>query len=311
MPPKSTNKNSVGRANATAKPQKTQSTTANTAASKPNFTLGAGGQIIKPTFKAPVQGGKVTQKVGATNSRRGYGSGRNEGLDLAAPRGTDVIAGGDYGTVIGINPDAGAYGNQVVIQYPHENTALYNHLDSFGNIKKGQKVSADDVIGQVGSTGNTTGPHLDFEVTKNGVSVPAANAFTGYQFEGFNGGEQGVSDVGYNRSNKKFYSLGDLGSSPGGSVYASGSGVGTTKALGVGTTSTTNSGSRAGSFSTGTSAASGYSGGVGQQVNLGALNQTPMRRTKVSSTTPVSASSVGYVPPQTTNPGTVTSSRTS
>jgi hypothetical protein len=122
-----------------------------------------------------------------------------------------------------------------------------------------------------------------------------------YEFEGFNGGEKGVSDVGFNRSNNKFYSLGDLSKSPGGSVYASGSGEG------AGTTSS--GGSRLGSFGTGTSAASAGYGGIGQQVNLSALNQTPMRRTRISSTTPVASSSVGYVPPQTTNSGTVTTIR--
>jgi len=276
MPPKETNKVSAGRAKvkATAKSNPVASTASRAsvgaratrsaprravAVSKPvaplsDYTLGAGGQIKPPVFKSPVQGGQVTQKVGVVNPRRGYESGRNEGLDLAAAAGTPVIAGGDYGTVIGINPNAGAYGNQVIIQYPHGVTAEYNHLDSFGNIKKGQKVGANDVIGSLGSTGNTTGPHLDFEVTKNGVSVPAANAFTGYQFEGFNGGEQGVSDTGYNRSNNKFYSLGDLSKSPGGSTYASGSG------------SSTGSGSVG---STASTASTGFSSG--QFVNLASL----------------------------------------
>jgi hypothetical protein len=306
MPPKSTNKVSEGRANAAANPtqaQKTQSTTAKPVASTPNFTLGAGGHYKPPVFKSPVQNGRVTQKVGVSNPRQGYQSGRNEGLDLAAAAGTPVIAGGDYGTVIGINPNAGALGNQVLIQYPGGNTAAYNHLDSFGNIKKGQKVSADDVIGTVGSTGNTTGPHLDFEITKNGVSVPAATAFTGYQFEGFNGGEKGVSDVGFNRSNNKFYSLSDLSKSPGGSVYASGSGEG------AGTTSS--GGSRSGSFGTGTaSAASAGYGGVGQQVNLGALNQVSMRKTgsaRAAGAPSPLKTSTEFTPAQTTNPGTTTS----
>lgn len=299
MPPKSTNKNSVGRAKP-VQAQRAQSTTTKPVTPKPDFTLGAGGHFMPRTFKSPVQGGVVTQKVGESNSGRGYQSNRNEGLDLAAPRGTNVIAGGNHGTVIGVNPNSGAYGNQVVIQYPGGVTGLYNHLDSFGNIKKGQKVGADDVIGQLGDTGNTTGPHLDFELVKNGVSVPAANAFTGYQFEGFNGGEKGVSDVGFNRSNNKFYKLNALGSSPGGATYSSGSG-----------SSTGGGGSRSGSFGTGTSASSAGSGMFGQQVNLGALNQVSMRRprsTTATSTTPF-ASPGGYVPPQTTNPGTVTSNK--
>jgi murein DD-endopeptidase MepM/ murein hydrolase activator NlpD len=282
MPPKLTDKVSAGRAKAPAKapvksnpvartnPRASRAQTPRTVtrrtvpvskpvAPKTDFALGPGGQVKFPTVKSPVQGGQVTQKVGVANPRRGYQSDRNEGLDLAAAAGTPVIAGADYGTVIGINPNAGAYGNQIIIQYPHGVTAAYNHLDSFGNIKKGQKVGANDVIGNLGSTGNTTGPHLDFEITKNGVSVDAATAFPGYQFEGFNGGEKSVSDVGFNRSNNKFYSLNDLSESPGGSVYASGSGAGSS------------------SFSTGSSGSvndsakpsSGLSGG--QFVNLASL----------------------------------------
>jgi murein DD-endopeptidase MepM/ murein hydrolase activator NlpD len=283
MPPRESNKVSAGRAKvkATAKSNPVASTASRasvgaratrassprtTSVSKPvapktDFALGPGGQVKFPTVKSPVQGGQVTQKVGVANPRQGYQSGRNEGLDLAAAAGTPVIAGADYGTVIGVNPNAGAYGNQIIIQYPHGVTAAYNHLDSFGNIKKGQKVGANDVIGNLGSTGNTTGPHLDWEITKNGVSVDAATAFTGYQFEGFNGGEKGVSDKGFNRSNNKFYSLNDLSESPGGSVYASGSGAG----------------SGSSSFSTGSSGSvnasakpsSGLSGG--QFVNLASL----------------------------------------
>jgi len=71
-----------------------------------------------------------------------------------------------------------------------------------------------------------------------------------------------------------------------------------------------NSGSRSDSFSTGTSASSAGYGGIGQQVNLGALNQASMRGP--SSTSSVSAAAppsppVGFVPAQSTNPGTVTS----
>ena len=280
MPPKETNKVSAGRAKvkATAAVASTASRASvaaratrassprTTPVSKPvastsNYTLGAGGHFKPPVFKSPVQGGRVTQRVGTVNPRQGYESGRNEGLDLAADAGTPVIAGGDYGTVIGINPNSGAYGNQVIIQYPGGKQAAYNHLDSFGNIKQGQKVSANDVIGTVGSTGNTTGPHLDFEITKNGVSVDAVTAFSGYQFEGFNGGEKSVSDTGYNRSNNKFYSLGDLSKSPGGSVYASGSGS---------SSGSSNPYTASGSVgSTASNASTGFSGG--QFVNLASL----------------------------------------
>lgn len=261
MPPRETNKVSAGRAKVkdTAKSNPVASTASRasagaratrsvprktTAVSTPvgGTTLsgpGAKGRVKPPEFMFPVQGGKVTQQVGVANPRRGYQSGRNEGLDIAASIGTPVTAGA-RGTVIGVNPNAGAYGNQVVVDFGGGRQVAYNHLSGFGDIKKGQSVDASTVIGQVGTSGNTTGPHLDLEATVNGTSVPLATAFKGYQFdEAFGGSEQGLSDTGFNRSQNKFYSLGDLSKSSG-SSFASGSGTGTSyKPNSVGSTGST------------------------------------------------------------------------
>jgi murein DD-endopeptidase MepM/ murein hydrolase activator NlpD len=240
MPPKETNKNSVGRAKPVIKSKDTTTNKSTNTSPRPNTSIkqkasrsntrktfsskpvdGGGGpgsreRIKPPTFKFPVAGGEVTQQVGAPNKRQGYASNRNEGLDIAGALGDPIIAGAG-GTVIGIEKDAGAWGNRVVIDYGGGRQGAYNHLSGFGDIKVGQRVGADDVIGQIGRTGNTTGPHLDFETTLNGTSAPLASVFKGYQFDpAFGGSEIGVSDKGYNRKEKKFYDLDDLSGSSGG-----------------------------------------------------------------------------------------------
>lgn len=89
------------------------------------------------------------------------------GVDYAAPIGTPVRTIGD-GKVIfkGWN---GGYGNQVIIQHGSRYKTYYGHLSRFARgIKKGKYVKQGDVIGYVGSTGLSTGPHLDFRIKKNG-----------------------------------------------------------------------------------------------------------------------------------------------
>lgn len=280
MPPKETNKVSAGRAKvkATAKSNPVANTASRTSVGaratrsssrstlpvgKPISNTARGGpgaqeRIKAPEFKFPVQGGQVTQQVGVVNPRRGYQSERNEGLDIGGKLGDPVIAGAN-GTVVGINPNSGAWGNQVVIDYGGGRQVAYNHLSGFGDFKKGQKVNSSSVIGQLGDTGNTTGPHVDMEVTVNGTSVPLATAFKGYQFDSaFGGSEQGVSNQGYNRSQNKFYALDDLSGSSG-SSFASGSGTGSSNPY----TASDSVGSTTSNASTGFSS--------GQFVNLASL----------------------------------------
>ena len=73
------------------------------------------------------------------------------------------------GTVI-VSQYSSSYGNYVVISHGSGNTTLYAHMSS-RKVEVGQYVNQGDVIGITGSTGNSTGPHLHFEVTENGVRV--------------------------------------------------------------------------------------------------------------------------------------------
>jgi murein DD-endopeptidase MepM/ murein hydrolase activator NlpD len=84
------------------------------------------------------------------------------GIDISTNRVGDSILATADGKVIDIHYDA-SLGNSVTIQHSHGFTTRYGHLRSFA-VKKGQRVSQGDVIGYLGNTGKTTGPHLHYEV---------------------------------------------------------------------------------------------------------------------------------------------------
>jgi len=91
-------------------------------------------------------------------------------IDYAAPTGTPVSTIGD-GTVIYVGWENG-YGNYIKIRHPNNYVSAYGHLSSFTKgLKNGQKVKQGEIIGYVGSTGLSTGPHLDFSISKNGERV--------------------------------------------------------------------------------------------------------------------------------------------
>jgi len=106
----------------------------------------------------------------------------HKGVDIGLPTGTEIHAGFD-GTVTATGYDAGGYGNYVVVQMVTNSgdviEAKYAHCDSL-LVSIGQTVSEGDVIATVGSTGNSTGPHLHLEVLKNGQYLnPIYFAITG------------------------------------------------------------------------------------------------------------------------------------
>jgi hypothetical protein len=89
----------------------------------------------------------------------------HEGLDLAAPEGTDVFAAAD-GVVSETGSDP-VYGNYVVLRHRDEWASLYGHL-SLISVALRQELRSGSLIGKVGSTGQSTGPHLHFELRRNG-----------------------------------------------------------------------------------------------------------------------------------------------
>ncbi|GAA3083379.1 M23 family metallopeptidase [Streptomyces roseofulvus] len=107
---------------------------------------------------APVSGG-ISTPYRASGSM--WSSGYHTGADFIASSGTTVRAVG-AGTVVSAGW-SGAYGNEVVIQHADGNYSQYAHLSSL-SVSAGQSVSGGQQIGLSGSTGNSTGPHLHFEI---------------------------------------------------------------------------------------------------------------------------------------------------
>ncbi|MFW5760609.1 MAG: M23 family metallopeptidase [Cyclobacteriaceae bacterium] len=130
-----------------------------------------GNSLRKAFLKAPLNYSRISS--GYSNSRlhpvlkirRPH-----HGIDYAAPTGTPVLAVGD-GTVIKRSYSGGA-GNMVKIKHNSVYTTAYLHLSKFASgISVGSRVKQGQVIGYVGSTGLSTGPHLDFRYWKNGSPI--------------------------------------------------------------------------------------------------------------------------------------------
>jgi len=156
---KSENNQSVKKTESTNKKTTTTKSTKNTKVASLNG--------VKLTVK-PVSG-VITSRFGSRESIRNHG---HSGLDIGAPKGRKIKAAAS-GTVI-FAGYSGGYGNVVKISHGSGIKTYYAHCSKL-YVKKGQKVSAGDVIAAVGSTGNSTGNHLHFEVVKNGVSVNPQN----------------------------------------------------------------------------------------------------------------------------------------
>jgi murein DD-endopeptidase MepM/ murein hydrolase activator NlpD len=97
------------------------------------------------------------------------------GMDFAAPIGTEVYATGD-GVVQRADAQASGYGNHIRIDHGYGYMTLYGHL-SRTKVRPGQKVKRGEVIGYVGNTGKSTGPHLHYEVYKNGENQNPINYY--------------------------------------------------------------------------------------------------------------------------------------
>jgi murein DD-endopeptidase MepM/ murein hydrolase activator NlpD len=116
-------------------------------------------RLQRPMFVMPTKG--------AWTSGFGYRWGvLHGGIDLANSIGTPILAASD-GVVIAAGP-TGGYGNWVKLRHADGTVTLYGHLSAW-NVEVGQRVWAGDQIAKMGNTGNSTGPHLHFEVLLNGT----------------------------------------------------------------------------------------------------------------------------------------------
>lgn len=127
-----------------------------------------------PSIK-PVQEDKLKRKV---KNLSGYGirlhpvhkvTKFHKGIDFTAPIGTAIQATGN-GTVIRVEKKKSGYGTNVIIDHGYGFTSLYAHMKVV-DVKKGEKVVKGQKIGEVGSTGTSTAPHLHYEVRINGKAV--------------------------------------------------------------------------------------------------------------------------------------------
>lgn len=122
-----------------------------------------GSNSRKFLMREPVKGARFTSGYGyrrhpILGTRR-----MHTGTDWAAPRGTPILAPGD-GTVIFVGRKGG-YGNHIRINHGNGYKTTFSHMQKFAaNIRKGVKVQQGQVIGYIGSTGRSTGPHLHYEV---------------------------------------------------------------------------------------------------------------------------------------------------
>lgn len=121
----------------------------------------------------PVDSRYITSTVGGRASPGGIGSTNHKGTDIGRVGYTSPVYASKAGTVI-VAQYSSSYGNYVVISHGSGNTTLYAHMSSI-KTSVGAYVNQGDVIGITGSTGNSTGPHLHFEVTENGVRVNPLN----------------------------------------------------------------------------------------------------------------------------------------
>lgn len=130
-----------------------------------------GNSLRKAFLKAPLNYKRISSKFTYARKHPVYKVVRpHTGVDYAAPAGTPVVAIGD-GVVIEKGYKGGG-GNSVKIRHNSTYTTAYLHLSKYGkDIAVGKRVNQGQVIGYVGSTGASTGPHLDFRVWKGGTPI--------------------------------------------------------------------------------------------------------------------------------------------
>ena len=129
-----------------------------------------GKSITKSLMKTPINGARLSSSFGMRKHPiLGYNK-MHRGTDFAAPSGTPIMASGS-GTVTRARWCGGG-GNCVKIKHNSTYETIYAHMKAFAKgIKEGRKVKQGQIIGYVGSTGMSTGPHLHYEVIVNGKKV--------------------------------------------------------------------------------------------------------------------------------------------
>lgn len=132
-----------------------------------------GRSIRQFLLRSPVPNARMTSGFGMRSHPILGRALMHTGTDWAAPRGTPIIATGN-GIVEKAGWDSGGYGNQTLIRHANGYVSSYNHQSAIARgVREGAKVTQGQVIGYVGSTGQSTGAHLHYELIVNGTKVDA------------------------------------------------------------------------------------------------------------------------------------------
>ena len=129
-----------------------------------------GKSIKKALMKTPINGARLSSKFGMRKHPIDGFNKMHRGTDFAAPMGTPIMASGD-GVIIKAKWCGGG-GNCIKIKHNSTYQTIYAHMSKFAiGIKAGKRIKQGQIIGYVGSTGKSTGPHLHYEVIENGKKI--------------------------------------------------------------------------------------------------------------------------------------------
>ena len=130
----------------------------------------SGKSIVKTLMKTPINGARLSSPFGMRKHPIDGFNKMHRGTDFAAPMGTPIMASGD-GVIVKAGWCGGG-GNCVKIKHNSVYQTIYAHMSKFANrVKSGVRVKQGQIIGYVGSTGKSTGPHLHYEVIENGKKI--------------------------------------------------------------------------------------------------------------------------------------------
>ncbi len=160
------------------------------AGGKPEYFTGQGRPLKKTFIRMPIPYARLSSKFGARRHPVLGSMRMHKGVDYAASTGTPIMAAGDS-RVEFIGWQRG-YGNTVILNHGRGYTTLYGHMSRTAKLRKGQSVPQGTVIGYVGSTGMSTGPHLHYEFRVNGahrnplsITMPPPEPLAGAQLAAF------------------------------------------------------------------------------------------------------------------------------
>ena len=129
-----------------------------------------GKSVIKTLMKTPINGARLSSSFGMRKHPILGFNKLHQGTDFAAATGTPIMASGN--AVVAMAQKYKGYGNYILLNHNSVFKTAYAHLSKFGGgIRKGVRVTQGQIIGYVGSTGMSTGPHLHYEVIKNGKKI--------------------------------------------------------------------------------------------------------------------------------------------